>query len=87
MNGIQDGVAVVTSGGSGIGRQLSLRFAEAGAKVVVADIDEEGGHKTVSMETPHYEEAVFESESPPKLVWECCDDLFETVISDYKPEP
>lgn len=49
MNGIKDGVAVVTGGGSGIGRQSSLRFAEEGAKVVVADVDEDGGHETVEM--------------------------------------
>ncbi len=49
MKGIQDGVAVVTGGGSGIGRQSSLRFADEGAKVVVADIDADGGHETVEM--------------------------------------
>ncbi|SFG90534.1 hypothetical protein SAMN04488063_3234 [Halopelagius inordinatus] len=43
-------------------------------------------YQTVSMETPHYEEAVFEAESPPKLLWECCNDLFETVIPDYTAE-
>ena len=59
MNGIQDGVAIVTGGGSGIGRQSSLRFAEAGAKVVVADIDEDGGHETVKMITSDGGEATF----------------------------
>lgn len=47
MNGIQDGVAVVTGAGSGIGRQTALRFAEEGASVVVADIVEDGGKETV----------------------------------------
>lgn len=40
-------------------------------------------YQTASMETPQYEGAVFEADSPPKLLWECCDDLFETVIPDY----
>lgn len=36
-------VAVVTGGGGGIGRATCLRFAEEGAAVVVAEIDEEAG--------------------------------------------
>jgi len=59
MNGIQDGVAVVTGGGSGIGRQSSLQFAEAGASVVVADVDEDGGHETVEMIKSNGGEATF----------------------------
>ena len=39
--------AVVTGAGSGIGRQTAQRFAEAGAGVVVADVDEDGGRQTV----------------------------------------
>jgi hypothetical protein len=43
-------------------------------------------YQTASMETPHYEGAMFEAESPPKLLWECRDDLFRTVIPDYTEE-
>ncbi|MGA8368635.1 MAG: SDR family NAD(P)-dependent oxidoreductase [Acidimicrobiales bacterium] len=39
--------AIVTGAGSGIGRAISLRLAEAGAAVVVADIDEDGAAATV----------------------------------------
>lgn len=49
MKGISGGVAVVTGGGSGIGRQTALRFAEAGASVVVADVDTDGSNETVEM--------------------------------------
>lgn len=41
-------VALVTGAGSGIGRATALRFAEAGAKVVVADISVDGGEATVA---------------------------------------
>lgn len=37
---------VATGAGSGIGRETAVAFADAGANVVVADIDEEGGQET-----------------------------------------
>ncbi|ULT55168.1 SDR family oxidoreductase [Neobacillus drentensis] len=40
--------AIVTGGGSGIGRAAALRFAKEGANVVVADIDSPNGEETVN---------------------------------------
>lgn len=41
--------ALVTGAASGIGRATTLALADAGAAVVVADLDEEGGRETVRL--------------------------------------
>src|SRR5690348_2970744 len=41
--------AIVTGGGSGIGRAVSLRLVGAGASVVVADVDPDGAAVTVKL--------------------------------------
>ena len=50
MAGQVDGkIALVTGGGSGIGRSTSLALAREDAKVVVSDVVVEGGEETVSL--------------------------------------
>ena len=60
MPGTLDGkVALVTGGASGIGRATALTFAREGAKLIIADMNEDGGHQTVHMITENGGEATF----------------------------
>ena len=45
---LQGKVAVITGGGSGIGRATALLFAREGARIAVVDRDEAGANETVS---------------------------------------
>jgi NAD(P)-dependent dehydrogenase (short-subunit alcohol dehydrogenase family) len=60
MAGRVDGkIALVTGGGSGIGRATALTFAREGAKVVVADVVVDGGEDTVGQIKAAGGEAMF----------------------------
>ena len=46
-NRLDGKVAIVTGAGSGIGQATAVRFADEGASVVIADINEAGGQETL----------------------------------------
>jgi len=48
MHRLEGKVAIITGAGSGMGRASALLFAQEGAAVVVADIQEEAGRETVA---------------------------------------
>ena len=49
MNTLIDKVALITGGGSGIGKSAAILFSQAGAKISVADINVEHGTETVNL--------------------------------------
>jgi NAD(P)-dependent dehydrogenase (short-subunit alcohol dehydrogenase family) len=56
---VEGKVALVTDGAPGIGRATALAFAREGAKLIIADMQEDGGHQTVHMITEQGGEAIF----------------------------
>jgi NAD(P)-dependent dehydrogenase (short-subunit alcohol dehydrogenase family) len=61
-------VALVTGGASGIGRATALTFAREGAKLIIADMNVDGGQQTVHMITEQGGEAIFVKTDVSKAV-------------------
>ncbi|HBG25818.1 MAG TPA: short-chain dehydrogenase [Phycisphaerales bacterium] len=52
-------IALITGGANGIGKAASLKFANEGASVIIADIDEDNGKTLVSRITNLNQHAIF----------------------------
>ncbi|MGN6295626.1 MAG: SDR family NAD(P)-dependent oxidoreductase [Ginsengibacter sp.] len=59
MKLLENKIAIITGAGSGIGKAISLLYANEGAKIVVSDINEKGGNETVSEIKAKGGEAIF----------------------------
>ncbi|MCD7971086.1 MAG: glucose 1-dehydrogenase [Candidatus Azobacteroides sp.] len=76
-----DKVAIVTGGGSGFGQAMSELYAKKGAKVVVSDISEDGGQKTVEAIRQAGGDAYFVKSDVSKP--EECENLVQETIRKY----
>jgi NAD(P)-dependent dehydrogenase (short-subunit alcohol dehydrogenase family) len=74
-------VALVTGGASGIGRATALTFAREGAKLIIADMNEDGGRQTVHMITEKGGEAIFVRTDVSKAVE--VQALISTAVETY----
>lgn len=59
MFSLQNKTAVITGGGSGIGKAMSVLFAKQGADVFIFDIDEKGALETIASIPEGHGKAVF----------------------------
>ena len=56
---LKEKVSIITGASSGIGKSTAELFAKHGATVIVADVDEQNGHKTVNEITQNGGKALF----------------------------
>jgi len=81
MDRLKDKVAIVTGGGSGIGRAASILFAEEGAKVIVSDWVADKGEETVRTINAAGGEAIFTKTNVSKS--KDCQGMVREAVDSY----
>lgn len=74
-------VALVTGAASGIGEATALLYAQHGAKVVVSDMNEEGGNATVAKIKEQGGDAIFVKANVANAAE--CEQLVKTTVEKY----
>lgn len=78
---LKDKVAVITGSGGAIGAVTAIKFAAEGAKLVVTDINVEGGENTVSEIKKNGGEAVFVEADISKVTE--CEKIIQTAVDTF----
>ena len=78
---LENKVALITGGGSGIGYQTALLFAKEGASIVVVDINAKGGNQTVKEITEQGGQAVYVDADVTQA--SDCEMMIQTAESTY----
>lgn len=78
---VENKIAVITGGASGIGRATAIRYADEGAKVVVADVDETGALETIDAIDDAGGEATFVQTDVSD--GDAVREMIETAVTEY----
>lgn len=78
---LKDKVAIITGGGNGIGRETVLTFVREGAKVVIADFDEQAGKALLEEVSGYGATAIFKKVDVANQ--ESVGQMVEAAISEF----